>query len=224
MEPNRPDLVPIPSVRRLSLYLRELESCLKREIHTISSRQLGESLGVTDTQVRKDLAYFGPFGHPGVGYIVQELINQLRHILGTDKTSNVLLVGAGNLGRALLAYKGFAARGFELRAVFDNDPAKIGRRFDEFTVQPLDELAATAGRLKIRLAILAVPAEVAQETASRLINAGICGLLNFAPLALAHPDHIAIDSVDLAVQLEQLSFQVNVSTAANLKKAGDQQG
>jgi len=124
--------IPNPAVRRLSLYLRQLESFKRKERRTISSRQLGESLHLTDAQVRKDLAYFGQFGHPGIGYRVDELILQVRKILGTDKLWNVLLVGAGNLGRALSAYKGFNAKGFKLVAIFDADPGKIGRKLGPF--------------------------------------------------------------------------------------------
>src|SRR5512133_3857617 len=126
-EPN-PASVPNPAVRRLSLYLRQLEAFKRKDRRTISSKQLGESLGYTDAQVRKDFAYFGQFGHPGIGYRVDDLIAQVKRILGTDKTWNVLLVGAGNLGRALSAYRGFEAKGFRLVAVFDKDPTKVGRR------------------------------------------------------------------------------------------------
>ncbi|HTL28310.1 MAG TPA: redox-sensing transcriptional repressor Rex, partial [Tepidisphaeraceae bacterium] len=132
MEQPRPELIPNPAVRRLSLYLRQLEAFKRKDRRTISSKQLGESLGLTDAQVRKDLAYFGQFGHPGIGYRVDELINQVKHILGTDKTWNVLLVGAGNLGRALLAYRGFEQKGFKLVAVFDEDPAKVGKKYGPF--------------------------------------------------------------------------------------------
>src|ERR1700722_8351998 len=126
MDQSRLDPVPDPAVKRLSLYLRQLESFRKKERRTISSKQLGESLGLTDAQVRKDLAYFGQFGHPGIGYRVEDLIAQVRKILGTDKTWNVMLIGAGNLGRALMAYRGFDAKGFRLAAVFDDDKDKIG--------------------------------------------------------------------------------------------------
>src|SRR5207248_5150157 len=118
MEPVRPELIPNPAVRRLSLYLRQLEAFRRKDRKTISSKQLGESLNLTDAQVRKDLAYFGQFGHPGIGYRVDELIIKVKQILGTDKIWNVLLVGAGNLGRAQLAYKGFNAKGFRLTNVF----------------------------------------------------------------------------------------------------------
>src|SRR3982751_787889 len=133
--PPRPELIPNPAVRRLSLYLRQLESSKRVDRRTVSSKQLGESLGLTDAQVRKDLAYFGQFGHPGIGYRVDDLIGQVKHILGTDKIWNVLLIGAGNLGRALLSYQGFDSKGFRIAAVFDADPKKIGKPYGNFTVQ-----------------------------------------------------------------------------------------
>src|SRR6476469_6373302 len=150
----RLDLIPNPAVRRLSLYLRQLESFKRKDRRTISSRQLGESLNLTDAQVRKDLAYFGQFGHPGIGYRVDDLIAQVRRILGTDRVWNVMLVGAGNLGRALSAYKGFHAKGFQLVAVFDADPAKIGRKLGPFTIQALADMSAAVQKHGIKLAIL----------------------------------------------------------------------
>src|SRR5687768_18571283 len=126
MEQPRPESIPNPAVRRLSLYLRQLESFQRKDRRTISSKQLGESLGLTDAQVRKDLAYFGQFGHPGIGYRVDDLIVQVKHILGTDKTWNVMLVGFGNLGRALASYRGFNNKGFKLVAIFDADASKVG--------------------------------------------------------------------------------------------------
>jgi redox-sensing transcriptional repressor len=211
MDQPRPDLIPNPAVRRLSLYLRQLEAFKRSGRSTISSKQLGESLNLTDAQVRKDLAYFGQFGHPGIGYRVDDLIGRVRHILGTDKTWNVLLVGAGNLGRALLAYRGFDAKGFKLVAVFDNDPGKVGKKIGQFVIQALSELEQTVRSKSIRLAMIAVPADVAQDVADQLIDAGIRGLMNFAPVSLNVPQDVALNAVDLAVSLEQLSFQVNVS-------------
>jgi redox-sensing transcriptional repressor len=211
MDSSRPDLIPNPAVRRLSLYLRQLEAFKRKDRRTISSKQLGESLNLTDAQVRKDLAYFGQFGHPGIGYRVDELIAKVKQILGTDKTWNVLLVGAGNLGRALIAYRGFDAKGFRLAAVFDNDPAKVGEKIGDFTIQPLTELSATISQSNIRLAILAVPADVAQDLADQLVASGIRGLLNFAPVSINVPPEIALNAVDLAVQLEQISFQVSLA-------------
>jgi redox-sensing transcriptional repressor len=209
MEQPRPETIPNPAVRRLSLYLRQLESFKRKDRRTISSKQLGESLHLTDAQVRKDLAYFGQFGHPGIGYRVDDLIAQVKRILGTDKIWNVLLVGAGNLGRALLSYNGFQAKGFQLAAVFDFDPKKVGQKAGPFTIQPITQLADTIQKQNIRLAIIAVPADAAQDVADNLVEAGIRGLLNFAPTSITVPSHVALNAVDLAVQLEQLSFQVN---------------
>ncbi len=215
MDSSRPpaeryDLIPDPAVRRLSLYLRQLEAFGRDGRNTISSKQLGESLQLTDAQVRKDFAYFGQFGHPGIGYRVDDLIARLRHILGTDKTWNVCLIGAGNLGRALMHYRGFDAKGFRLVAVFDNDPAKIGKKLGSFAIQPLSEVADTIKEKTIRLAMLTVPADVAQQVTDELIAAGIRGVLNFAPVSLNVPEGFALTGVDLAQSLEQLSFQANV--------------
>lgn len=208
MEPFRPESIPNPAVRRLSLYLRQLETFQRGERRTISSKQLGESLGLTDAQVRKDLAYFGQFGHPGIGYKVEDLILQVRKILGTDKTWNVVLVGAGNIGRALSAYRGFGSKGFRVVAVFDNDPGKIGRKLGAFTIQPLTDVPEVVKKQSVRLAIVAVPADNAQDVADQLIDAGVRGLLNFAPISLSVPQDVAVNTVDMAVQLEQLAFQV----------------
>jgi redox-sensing transcriptional repressor len=213
MDPTRQEPVPNPAVRRLSLYLRQLEAFKRKDRRTISSKQLGESLGLTDAQVRKDFAYFGQFGHPGIGYRVDDLIAQVKRILGTDKTWNVLLVGAGNLGRALMAYRGFDQKGFRLVAVFDADASKIGKKQASFTIQPLSELAATVQKQSIKLAMIAVPADNAQDVADQLVAAGVRGLLNFAPVSITVPQDVALNAVDLAVQLEQLSFQVSVAPA-----------
>lgn len=209
MENPRPELIPNPAVKRLSLYLRQLESFKRKDRRTISSKQLGESLNLTDAQVRKDLAYFGQFGHPGIGYRVDDLIGQVKRILGTDKVWNVLLVGAGNLGRALMAYKGFNAKGFRLTHVFDANPQLAGKRVAQFTVQPMNELESTIQKHQIRLGMIAIPADHAQDVVNQLVAAGIRGILNFAPTSVSVPPDIALNAVDLSVQLEQLSFQVN---------------
>ncbi|MBP7937280.1 MAG: redox-sensing transcriptional repressor Rex [Phycisphaerae bacterium] len=214
--PGRVAHVPGPSVRRLSLYLRELEGLLRQQCRTVSSLQLGKILGLTDAQVRKDLANFGQFGHPGVGYRVEETIGQIRRILGTDRVWNVLLAGAGNLGRALLSYRGFAGKGFEIVAVFDNDPEKVGQKIgpgSELEVLSVESLAEVVRRFRIEIAILCLPCEVAQPMADRLVQAGIRGILNFAPTTLAVPSPVALAGVDLAVHLEQLAFQVSAGQA-----------
>lgn len=214
MDPTRPESIPNPAIKRLSLYLRQLEAFRRKDRRTISSKQLGESLNLTDAQVRKDLAYFGQFGHPGIGYKVEDLIGQVKRILGTDKVWNVLLVGAGNLGRALMAYKGFNAKGFRLISVFDASAQLVGKKMGNFVVQPMADLATIIQKNQIRLAIMAVPADSAQDVVDQLVAAGIRGILNFAPTSVNVPPDIAMNSVDLSVQLEQLSFQVNFAGMA----------
>jgi redox-sensing transcriptional repressor len=203
--------IPAPAVFRLSFYLRQLEVFQRAEKHTISSKQLGEALGYTDAQVRKDLAYFGQFGHPGIGYRVEELISQLRKILGTDKVWNVLLIGAGNLGRALIAYRGFLRKGFRLAAIFDADERKVGQAFGDLTVWSMDKLGVVAAEQGIKLAILSVPGEAAQAVTDKLVAVGIRGILNFAPVSISVPADVSIQGVDLAVQLEQLSFKMSLA-------------
>lgn len=231
MTPNDPKTptpgsIPPPAVRRLSLYLRQLEDFHRHDLQTISSKQLGQSLSLTDAQVRKDLAYFGQFGHPGVGYRVDQLISCLRHILGTDKISNVMLVGAGNLGRALLSYNGFAAKGFRIVAICDDDPSKTGKKLhhmgESLTIQATADLAALVVGQQIRIAMLAVPATAAQQAADQLTAAGVRAILNFAPTTLNLPPEVAVISVDLAVHLEQLSFQLRLAQpqARSEKPAG----
>ena len=217
-EPIRPEAIPNPAARRLSFYLRQLELYQKKGRRTISSKQLGVVLGYTDAQVRKDFAYFGQFGHPGVGYRVDDLILRIRQILGTDKKWDVILFGAGNLGRALLAYRGFESKGFRVVAVFDSDPAKIGTIVGEYEIRAAASAPAFIRENNVRLAVLAVPAEVAQDATDDLVGAGIKGLLNFAPVALIVPENVALNSVDLAVKLEQLSFQVGFAEATRRKQ------
>ncbi|MEK6800150.1 MAG: redox-sensing transcriptional repressor Rex [Planctomycetota bacterium] len=203
------DDIPLPAVRRLSLYLRELEAFANAECRTVSSRQLGKALGLSDAQVRKDLAYFGQFGHSGIGYRVPELIQRVRRILGTDKTTNALIVGVGNLGQALLSFRGFQRRGFAVVAAFDSDPAKIGMKGPGPTaprVHPLSEMPTAVRKHNIRLGILTVPASAAQTVADDMVRAGIRAILNFAPVTLKAGRGIAVASVDLGVHLEQLSF------------------
>ncbi len=205
------DHIPTPAVKRLSLYLRQLEAFHAADRKTVSSRELGAVLGLSDAQVRKDFAYFGQFGHPGIGYRVPELIQRVRRILGTDKTSHVLLVGAGNLGRALLAYRGFSQRGFDVVAVFDADEKKIGQTIDgpsRLVVWSLEKMPEVVKAENIRTGILAVPASAAQRVADAMMAAGVRGILNFAPIVLRVDEGVSVSSVDLAVHLEQLSFQV----------------
>jgi redox-sensing transcriptional repressor len=205
---NPTEVVPKAVVSRLSLYLRELEHLVRDGHATTSSTQLGRVLGFTDAQVRKDLAYFGHFGYPGIGYRCDELIAAIRRILGTDQTWTVALVGAGNLGRALLGYRGFQQRGFHFVAAFDIDPTKIGSLIEGVPVQHLDRLPQVAQENRIRLGMIAVPAIAAQAAADRLLAAGVEGILNFAPVTLNLPATVSHVGVDLAIELEQLAFGV----------------
>jgi redox-sensing transcriptional repressor len=195
-------------VGRLSLYSRELQQLVQQGQETINSAQLGKRLGVTDAQVRKDLAYFGQFGYPGIGYRCGELVEQIRRILGTTASWSVALVGVGNLGHALLRYRGFAEQGFRIVAALDIDPHKVGQEIASIRVQPLDQLADVLREHDIRIAILAVPSSQAQRVAQQLVDAGIVGILNFAPVTLALPEEVAVAGVDLAIELEQLVFAV----------------
>lgn len=198
------------SVTRLSLYLRRLEGLLREGATTVSSGQLGESLGVTDAQVRKDLAYLGNLGHPGVGYAAPELVAAIRRALGIDRVWPTALVGVGNLARALLRYQGFLERGFRIVAVFDADPDKVGQIVDDLEIHPPERMAAVIAATGAELGILSVPSEASQAVAEALVAAGIRGLLNFAPTVLRLPPHVSVVSVDLTVQLEQLAFLVQL--------------
>ena len=208
--------IPRPTVKRLSLYLRDLESRSEHEQQTISSQQLGDALGLTDAQVRKDLAYFGQFGHPGIGYSVHELIAELRKILGTDRKWSAAVVGAGNIGRAVMAYTRFRRKGFEIVAVFDNNPAVIGQVISGHHVRPMKDLPAIVRERDIKIGILAVPVETAQAVADALIDAGVLGILNFAPVRLDVRDAVGITSVDFSVALEQLAFQISLGLTGSL--------
>jgi redox-sensing transcriptional repressor len=203
-DPNVPKAV----VSRLSLYLRELQQLLRVGKTTISSSKLGRRLGVTDAQVRKDFAYFGQFGYPGVGYRCGELVQEIRQILGTDRTWPVALIGCGNLGQALLGYRGFGKQGFQVVAAFDIDPSLVGQTFEGLTVIDLDQLPERVKEYEIRLAILAVPAKAANQAVESLVEAGITGILNFAPVTLNVPKSVSVVGVDLAMELEQLAFAV----------------
>ncbi len=200
--------VPKAVVSRLSLYLREIQHWVREGKETISSTQLGKLLGFTDAQVRKDFAYFGQFGYPGIGYRCGELTAAIRSILGTDRSWKVALIGCGNLGQALMGYRGFADRGFEIVAAFDSDSTKFGRSLAGRTIEPLADFARIAAERDLRMALLAVPAPVAQEVADGLVAAGVTGILNFAPVTLSLPRTVQVIGVDLAIELEQLAYAV----------------
>ncbi len=208
--PSKPDPAAVPAavVNRLSMYLRELQHLLGDGKETTSSSQLGRRLGFTDTQVRKDLAHFGHFGHPGIGYRCEELVGAIRKILGTDREWRVALVGAGNLGRALLGYRGFHRQGFRLVAAFDTDASLVGSEIEGVPIRHASQLAEIVSQEQVELGLVAVPASVAQEVADQLVAAGVGGILNFAPVTLTVPDGVSKVGVDLARELEQVTFAV----------------
>ena len=200
--------VPKAVISRLSLYLRELQQLLGEGKQTVRSGELGKRLGFTDAQVRKDLTYFGQFGYPGIGYQSEELVQAIRHILGTDIEWRVVIVGIGNLGRALLGYKGFASQGFQIVAALDTDPKKTGTTVEGVKVHPIDELKKVVRQHRARLGMVAVPAVAAQDVVDQLVDAGIDGVVNFAPVTINLPTHVSHVGVDLASELEQITFAV----------------
>jgi redox-sensing transcriptional repressor len=200
--------LPRATVLRLSWYLRYLQGLDKSQTERVSSQELANALGVSAAQVRKDLAAIGSLGQPGIGYRPDDLAKVIRSVLGLDRTWPVVLVGVGNLARALLRYAGFRQQGFQFVAIFDNDPSKVGQTIENLRVLPMDQLAETVQKTHAQLAIISVPADAAQKVADQLVASGVCGILNFAPAVLHVPHHVSLVSVDLTVQLEQLTYLV----------------
>ncbi len=200
--------IPPATASRLGLYLRELQYFQRNGVETLKSNVLGNRLGLSDSQIRRDLALFGQFGKRGVGYNVPGLVAALRRALGTDGQWGTVLVGLGNLGNALVRYRGFSEQGFVLRAVFEADPGKVGRDINGIPVYDISEIGNILPQLDVRMAILAVPAGQAQGIASKLEELGIAGILNFAPVCLSTSQRLATVDVDLAVELQRLAFAV----------------
>ena len=205
------DRISKPTSRRMSLYLRVLHSLLDQGKAAISSKELGDQTGVKDAQVRKDLACFGSLGRPGVGYRIRDLHDQLRQLLGMDQTWKTVLVGAGNIGRALLAYPRFRNEGFDFVAAFDHDKKEVGKRIAGLCVQSMGELKKTVKKKNVQMGLIAVPPDAAVAVAQSLIDAGILGILNFAPIRLDLPKGIAVVNVDFTDALEQLAFEIRLS-------------
>jgi len=198
-----------PTVSRLSLYLRILTELQEQGQSTVSSEELARRGGTTAAQVRKDLSFFGTFGKRGLGYGVPDLLAKLRSILGLERRWRVALVGLGKIGSALLGYQDFRRQGFHVEAVFDADPAKIGRRWDGLEVRSAAEMEDVLREQEIDIVIVAVPAEAAQEVVDRAVRAGVRGILNFAPTKLHVPPHVALRSVNMTVELEGLSYALS---------------
>lgn len=194
------------TVRRLSAYLRFLEDFEARGLSTISSDELAKRGGTTSAQVRKDLSFFGSFGKRGLGYSVPELAGQLREILGLGKEWRVIIVGAGKIGAALAQYRGFRQRGFVILAAYDNNPEKIGRTLEGIPVRDIEQLEKDIPRDKADIVVLTVPGDQAQALLDRVVKAGIKAVLNFAPTQLQAPADVTVKTVNMAMELEGLSF------------------
>ena len=200
--------IPRKTIYRLSIYNRALQRLRENKVQTVSSEALAKAAGVKPTQLRKDLTYFGQWGTRGLGYDVQGLSTAITGVLGMAKLQPVILVGAGQLGTALLRYGGFAREGFEVVAAFDADVKRKRPRDIGVPILPMEELARFIREKRVKLAILTVPGRVAQEVANQLIEHGIQAILNVAPAVLHVPERIAVNNVDLAIELESLSYFV----------------
>ncbi|MDO8302535.1 MAG: redox-sensing transcriptional repressor Rex [Sedimentisphaerales bacterium] len=199
--------IPDETIRRLPVYLRGLQYLLDQGRESVSSTCLAEFLHAGAAQIRKDFSYFGDFGTRGVGYNVETLIKQIRVILKLSKTSGAALVGAGNLGNALLAYPGFRTYGFKITAVFDNSPTRVGKKIGGVKVEDIAGIDDLKNR-GIKLAIIAVPAEAAQKVADKLVIAGVNGILNFAPQFLTVPRKVKVITIDIAMELGRLPYYI----------------
>lgn len=199
-------VIPRKSVYRLSLYYRCLQRLRGNSIETVSSAALARAAGVKPTQLRKDLAYFGQFGTRGLGYSVEALSARLTEVLGTTRLQPVILAGVGNLGMALLRYHGFAKEGFEIVAGFDQEPERPRPADLKVEVLPMEAMPAFVKTRHVKMAILALPGTVGQKVTNELVAAGIQAILNFAPVILHVPDGVVVNNVDLAIELENLSY------------------
>ena len=197
------------TVRRLSAYLRFLEDFETRGLSTISSEELANRGGTTSAQVRKDLSFFGSFGKRGLGYSVPELAGRLREILGLGRKWGVVIVGAGKIGAALAQYRGFRQRGFSILAAYDNSPEKIGRTLEGIEVRDIADLERDIQREKPDIVVLTVPSEEAQRVVDRVVRVGVKAILNFAPTQLQAPPDVTVKTVNMAMELEGLSFALS---------------
>lgn len=196
------------TVTRLSGYYRLLGELEAEDIETVSSERLAERGGITSAQVRKDLSFFGNFGRRGLGYNVTQLRKKIGDILGLTRRWSVALIGAGNLGLALFAYKAFQKQGFYIEAVFDSDPDKIGKRWDGVTIRSIDDLPRVAAKGGFDIVVIAVPEQAAQHVADAAVTAGVRGILNFAPGKLSIPESVALRNVDLSIAMESISYSL----------------
>jgi len=200
------EVVPDIVISRLPWYLQTLNQMAKQGLHTVSSKMLAERLGTTAAQIRKDLSFFGGFGKQGTGYSIYFLIEQLQKILNLDRVWQVAVVGAGDLGRALTHYQGFASRGIEIVMLFDIDPKVIGTQVGSINVRHVDAMESEIRAHNIKIGILTVPGAVAQATADRLVNAGIEAILNYAPVTLMLPETVHVQHIDPVLQMQRMMY------------------
>ena len=200
-----PDII----VSRLPIYLRALRRMQAQNQQTTSSQELGEQVGISAAQIRKDLSQFGEFGKQGTGYNIAFLVGKLREILQVEHVWDVALVGMGDMGHALARYQGFRDRGFRVAMVFDNDPAKIGEQIGEFIIQDARELGKAIREAGIRVAMLCVPAAVAQAVTAQLVEAGVKAILNYAPISLSVPSGVRVQYLDPSIGLQRMTYYLD---------------
>lgn len=201
---NVPDVI----VSRLPVYLRALQRLADTGVSTTSSQELGEKVGISAAQIRKDLSQFGEFGKQGTGYHIPFLIERLSQILHVDRIWDVAVVGMGDIGHAVARYNGFANRGFRVAMCFDADPAKIGKKVCDYPIRDAKNLAQDIKEAGVKIVMLCVPASVAQDVADKLIEAGVCGILNYAPLKLIVPSHVRVQHIDPAIGLQRMTYYI----------------
>jgi len=199
---NVPDII----VGRLPVYLRALQRMSDQGISTTSSQELGEDVGISAAQIRKDLSQFGEFGKQGTGYHIPFLIERLRQILKVDRSWEVAVVGMGELGRAITRYQGFANRGFHVQMCFDSEPSKIGQKVGNLTIHDVKNVVKDVKESGIKIAMLCVPASGAQEVTNKLVEANIRGILNYAPVSLAVPAGVRVQYIDPAIGLQRITY------------------
>lgn len=202
LKPPPPDIV----IGRLPLYLRALDLLAQEHKEVTSSYELGERLGISSAQIRKDLSHFGDFGKQGTGYQIDFLIGQLQHILKLNRHWPVVVIGAGHVGLALVNYKGFQDNGFDIVGIFDRDPEKIGQEINGVKVMPDSELVTTIQEYKVKLAMIATPAAAAQQSADIIIEAGVRAILSYAPITLVVPPEVHVQYIDPVSKLQHMTY------------------
>jgi len=200
------DKIPDIIIGRLPIYLRALEHMAEKGMQTTSSQELGEYVGITAAQIRKDISQFGEFGKQGTGYRISVLSDKLREILKIDRKWDVAVVGAGDMGHALARYQGFVNRGFRIVMVFDNDQQKVGQQIGEFVVQNTSNLVEAIQEAGVQVAMLTVPASAAQTVTDMLVKAGVKAILNYAPISLNVPENVHIQHIDPATHLQRMTY------------------